>query len=84
MYIHQLYMSSYSPSDALSGNFTVRNDSSEIKINLTLEESLEITSILELAYSRKQARLVSEASAPLQTNLLAAPIPEADYSEVPF
>lgn len=85
MYIHTVYLSSYSAGSPLTGNITIRDESSKFELEFSLEDCDEIRAIGEKAFKRHQTTLISKLSRPLETNLLPAPIIEdADFSEVPF
>lgn len=85
MYIHTVYLSSYSAVSPLTGNITIRDESSKFEIELSLEDCAEISAIGEKTFKRHQTTLISRLSQPLETNLLPARIIEdADFSEVSF
>lgn len=85
MYIHQIHLYYASNSGSATTIVVVRDDTQSITITLTREESAQVEAIGETAYRRSQKALIEKLSAPLETNLLPAPVIEdADFSEVQF
>lgn len=84
MYLHQIYASSYTPTNPLTGHLVFKNDSTTVQITLTEEEAAQFTLIGQAAYARHQAALIASIAAPLETNLIAAPVYTEYKDEVPL
>lgn len=78
MYIHNVYLSSYSPSNPLSGHCEVRLDSGQqLRIELTPDECLAIQSTAIASYCRSRQALADEILSSQPTILaIAAPVYE--------
>ena len=84
MFIHNVYLSSYSPCDPLSGRAEIRDDSSTITLLFNEDEASQIHSIAEAAYQRNQEALLAKIATPLETFRLPPPesvIEEAEFVE---
>ena len=85
MFIHQIHFYRYSASGTAITSMSIKDDTQSITIELTSEESAQIETIGEMAYCRSQQALIEKISAPLETNLLSAPVIEdVDFTEVQF
>ena len=89
MFIHTVYLSSYSAQQLIKGNVELKDDTIKLTIEFTEDEAAQICSIAEAAFRRNQEALIGKASSPLETFRLPPPEPApvieaADFSEVPF
>ena len=84
MFLHQISGHRWSATSELSAVVIVKDDTTSIQVGLSPEEMVELEALAQRVFTRHQAGLSAKMAQPLETNLLAAPIEEASFDEVPF